>query len=138
LTFAWKLAVGPGDPNEYATALAQFLRQSDFGDIKTERIMTDDIWMVHAHKGECDLFVFELVSSNGFTKDLIRTFTGSSDEVFIVSRGSVHDYDSTWLAVTDEIYARILRKIGFARAARVLGVAAKPTCDARRLPWNKL
>ncbi len=137
LTLAWKLAVGPGDQNEYAKALAQFLRQRAFDAVKMEPVM-DDMWVVRAHKGECDLFAVELVSSKGWTRDLIRTFAGSSDDVFIVSRGSVYDYDSTWLAVTDEIYSRVLRKIGLVRAAPVLGVAATPKCAARRLPWNEL
>jgi hypothetical protein len=126
-----------GYSDDTSTAIAQFLFQRGFEDVKTEDVMAG-MRVVRAHKGECHLFVVELATSKGWTQDLIRTLTDASDELFIVSRGFVYDYDSTWLAVSDDIYFRTLRKIGLARAAAVLGVAATPICVARRLPWNRL
>lgn len=137
LTFAWKLAAGPGDPNETSVALAQFLSQRNFEDVKTEEVM-DGMWAVRAHRGECNLFVVEFASSKGWTRDLMRTLINASDQLFIVSRGSVHDFNSTWLTVSDELYVRVLRKIGLARTTPVLGVAASPTCAAGQLPWNEI
>ncbi len=136
VTFAWKLSVGPGDANGTYAALSQFLHDRGFNDVKTEEMM-DGMWAVRARKGECRLFVVEVDSGKGWTRNLMRTLTDASDELFIVFRGSAHDYDSTWSTVTDDIYFRILRRIGLARTAPVLGVAASPTCAARRLPWDK-
>jgi hypothetical protein len=137
LTFAWKLAAGPGDPNETSAALAQFLIQHDFQNVKTEEMM-DGMWAIRAHKGECRLFVVEAGAGKGWTRDLIGVFTDPSDQLFIVSHGSVYDYDSTWLTDTHDTYFAVLRKIGLARPAPVLGVAASPTCAGKRLPWNEL
>jgi hypothetical protein len=138
LTFIWKLAGGPGDPGETSSAVAQFLRQLHFEDVRIERGSLGDMWVVHAHRGECRLFVVELVSSNGWSRDLIQTLTDPSAELFIVSGGSVHDYSSTWLDAMDEIYLKTLRRIGFARAASSFAVVAAPMCAARQLPWNEL
>jgi hypothetical protein len=137
LTFAWKLAAGPADPSETSRALAQFLSHRDFEEVKTEEMM-DGMWAIRARKGECRLFVVEAGSRKGWTRDLIRIFTDTSDQLFTISNGSVYDYNSTWLTDTHDIYFRVLRKIGLARAAPVLSVAASPTCAAERLPWNEL
>jgi len=136
LTFAWKLAAGTGDPNEISETIAQFLRHHDFQDVKTEEAMPG-MWAVRGHRRECRLFVVE-VSSRGWTRDLMRSLADASDQLFIVSRGSVNEYDSTLRTVTDDIYVRILRKVGLARSVPILGVAASPTCAAERLPWREL
>jgi hypothetical protein len=136
LTFAWKLAAGAGDPNEIPKTIAQFLKYREFEDVRTEEVM-DGMWAVRARRGDCRLFVVE-VSSKGWTRDVIRTFADASDRLFVVVLGSVYAYDSTWLTVTNDIYVRVLRKIGLARRAPILGVAAAATCAAERLPWNEL
>ena len=136
LTFAWKLAAGAGDPNELPKTIAQFLKYRQFEEVRTEEVM-DGMWAVRARRGDCRLFVVE-VSSKGWTRDVIRTFVDTSDRLFVVVHGSVHEYDSTLLTVTNDIYVRALRKIGLARRAPILGVAAAATCAAERLPWNEL
>jgi hypothetical protein len=136
LTFAWKLAAGAGDPNEIPKMIAQFLKYRAFEDVRTEEVM-DGMWAVQARRGDCRLFVVE-VSSKGWTRDVIRTFADASDQLFVVVLGSVHAYDSTWLTVTNDIYVRVLRKIGLARLAPILGVAASPMCAAEQLPWHEL
>ncbi len=133
----WKLAGGPGNPNEPSAAAAQFLRQHDFEDVRTEGMAAGDMWIVRARRGECRLSVVELVSSTGWTRDLIRTVAGPSDELFIVSRGLVRDYSSTWLDVVGDIYLKTLRRIGLAHAASGFAVVATPLCAARLLPWNE-
>jgi len=137
LTFMWKLAGGPGDPSETSAAVAQFLRQLDFEGVSTEGGTLGHMWVVRAHRGECRLSIVELISSKGWTRDLIRTFTDPSDELFIVSGGSVYDYSSNWLDVINDIYLKTLRRIGFSRAASGFAVVAAPICAARQLPWNE-
>ena len=136
LTLAWKLAAGPDDPNESPKTIAQFLRLREFEEVTTEEVM-GGMWVVRAHRGECRLLVVE-VSSKGWTRELIGTFAKASDRLFIVFRGSVYEYDLNWLTVTNDIYARALRKLGLARATLMVGVAASPICAAERLPWNEL
>jgi hypothetical protein len=138
LTFVWKLAGGPGDPNETSTAVGQFLRRLDFEDIRTEGGTTGDMWVVHAHRGECRLSIVDLVSSKGWPRDLIKTFADPSEELFIVSRGVVYDYRSTWLDIIGDVYFKTLRRIGFTRATSGFAVVAAPMCAARQLPWNEL
>ena len=136
LTLAWKLAAGPDDPNESPKTIAQFLRLREFEEVTTEEVM-GGMWVVRAHRGECRLLVVE-VSSKGWTRELIGTFAKASDRLFIVFRGSVYEYVSTWRTVTNDIYARVLRKLGLARTTLMVGVAASPICAAERLPWNEL
>ena len=136
LTFAWKLAAGPDDPNEFPKTIAQFLKFREFEEVKTEEVM-GGMWAVRAHRGDCRLFVVE-VSSKGWTRELIRTFAQASDRLFIVFHGSIYEYDPTWLTVANDIYLRALRKLGLARSTLIVGVAAAPSCAAERLPWNEL
>jgi hypothetical protein len=134
----WKLADAPGDLNETWTSVGQFLRQLDFEDVRTEGGLMGGTWVVHAHKGECRLSVVELVSSKGWPRDLIKTYADPSEELFIVSRGVVYDYRSTWLDIIGELYFKTLRRIGFTRATSGFAVVAAPKCAARQLPWNEL
>jgi hypothetical protein len=136
LTLVWKLAAGPDDPREVPKTIAQLLRQREFENVKTEEVM-GGMWVVRAYRGECRLFVVEL-SSKGWTRELIRTFAESSDRLFIVLQGSVYEYDSTWRTAANDVYFRVLRKLGLARPTPILGVAASPICAVERLPWNEL
>jgi len=136
LTFAWKLAAGPGDPNEILQTIKQFLKHQEFETVEIEEVL-NGLWAVHARRGGCRMLVVE-VSSKGWTKELARTFADESDQLFTVVRGAVYEYNSTWLAITNDLYLRVLRKGRLARPAPILGVAASPQCDAERLPWNEL
>ena len=136
LTFAWKLAAGPGDPNEISETITQFLRHHEFDDVRTEEAMAG-MWVVRGRRGECRLFVVE-GSSRGWTRDVMRSLANASDRLFFLSHGSIYEYDSTWLTITSDIYVRTLRKIGLVRSVPILGVAASPICAAERLPWKEL
>ena len=136
MTFAWKLVAGLGDPHEIPKTIVQFLRHRGFETVKTEEVM-DGMWVVRAQQRDCRLLVVE-VSSKGWTRDVIRTFADTSDQLFLVVQGTVYEFDSNWLTVSNDIYIRVLRKIGLARSAPLLGVAASAACAADRLPWNEL
>lgn len=64
LTLAWKLAAISEDPSEVPHAIARFLTQRAFDDVKTQDVMGSSSMWVVARTADCRLFVFE-VTSNG-------------------------------------------------------------------------
>jgi hypothetical protein len=116
--------------------VTQFLRQLNFEDVEVEKVM-GDMWIVRARRGECHVSVVEL-STRGWTQELIKAFTEPSDDLFVVSGGSVYEDNATWLTAVHDIYIKILRRAGFARTSSGFRVAAAPTCAARQLPWKEL
>jgi hypothetical protein len=136
LTLLLKFAVGAEDPGEFNARIANFLAERGFKSVTIEEV-TSGIQLVRANSGECRLFVVD-VSGKGWTKELIRNLSGTDDRIFTVFRGAVYEQAPTWLTATNDLYFRILQKLGLARAGLVIGVSASPVCNAERLPWNEV
>ncbi len=136
LTFAWKLAVGADNPNEFTDRIVDFLAQRGFESVTSEEVV-DGLPLVRATKGECRIAVVER-SGNGWTRQLMRSHGNASDRNFIIFRGRIYDDEPTLLTAANDIYFRTLRRLGWGRAALVLGVIASPACDVGRLAWIEL
>ena len=93
---------------------------------------------VRAGGGACRLVVVKSPPF-GWDRELIRRQAAPGDEVFIVFGGKTYTEQPTWLTVSDFLWARFRRELGFeAEAAPVFGVIAAKSCAAERFPWREL
>ena len=86
LTLLFKFTVGAEAPGEFNARIANFLAERGFKSVTIEEV-TSGIQLVRANSGECRLFVVD-VSGKGWTKELIRSLSGTDDRIFTVFRSS--------------------------------------------------
>jgi hypothetical protein len=144
LTVGWKLAVRPADPGELGRIekdaqrkVADFLFRQHFAIAVTDK-MEEGHPAVRATAGFCRILVAKS-SAMGSDRDLIRRYVTAEDRVFVVFRGGIYAEQPTWLTVSDSLWSRFRRELGFKiEASPVLAVIATRNCEAERLPWNEL
>jgi hypothetical protein len=142
LTLGWKLAVREGGSTEATEKdaqrqVAEFLIHQHFTVVVSEQVAEGQP-IIRATVGACRILIAKSPAV-GWDRDLVRGYATATDRVFVVFRGNVYSDQPTWLTVSDFLWARVRREIGFkAQAAPVLAVIASTNCDAERLPWNEL
>jgi hypothetical protein len=144
LTLAWKVAVRPADPAELAERdnavqrkIVEFLARQHFV-VNVAGKMEEGEPSIRASAGACRLLVAKSPAL-GWDRDVIRRYASSGDRVFVVFRGKTYDEQPTFLTVSDFLWARFRRELGFGGdAAPVFAIVAGSICDAERLPWNEL
>ena len=144
LTLGWKLTVRPADPHELAQRekatqlrVAEFLTRNRFSVAVSDQV-EEGKPSIRATAGPCRLLVANSTAM-GWDRDLIRRNATDTDRVFVVFRGKVYPDQPTWLTVSDFLWARFRRELGFrAEAAPILAVIATTSCDAEQLPWDEL
>ena len=136
LTFGWKLVGGDQTSSKSKLNMIEFLSRHKFG--ITEQVIVAGMPVIDARAGACRMTVVE-ASPDGSSRDIIRHILGTTGHQFIVFRGNIYTKQPTWLTITDQLWSRSLRKLGFARRdAPVVAVSATARCDAERLPWYEL
>jgi hypothetical protein len=91
-----------------------------------------------ATTGACRMTVFEM-SPDGWTRDIARQILGESKHQFFVFRGTTYIEQPIWLTISDEVWSRAARKLGFAwHDAPVIAVSVAGPCHPERLPWDQL
>ena len=141
LTLGWKLAVRPGGAGvperEVQRWVAEFLVRQRFV-VSGTGTPVEGQPMLRAAAGPCRILVVN-ANSLGSDRDLVRRHANPADRVFAVFRGRVYGEQPTFLTVSDFLWARFRRELGFnAQAAPVLAVIATDSCEAERLPWDEL
>jgi hypothetical protein len=142
LTLGWKLAVRPGGSGELTeqdapVKVAKFLARQHF------TVSASEQWdegrpSISATAGMCRMLIARSPAI-GSDRDLIRRNATAADRVFVVFRGRIYAEQPTWLTVSDFLWSRLQRELGFkAQATPVLAVIATKSCDAEGLPWNEL
>jgi hypothetical protein len=143
ITLGWKLAVRPaadlGERNDKQVQLevAEFLARQHFSVASSEHIEAGRP-MIQATAGGCRMLIAKSPAI-GSDRDVLRRYAEAADQVFVVFRGKVYADQPDWLTVSDFLWARFRRELGFdARAAPVLAVIAGANCGADRLSWEEL
>jgi hypothetical protein len=138
LTLGWKLIEGGTASPESKIEIIDFLSRQGFE--VTERTW-DDYSFIDATTtttGACRMFVFE-ASPDGSARDIVRQIFGATQRQFFVFRGSIYTKQPTWLTMSDHLWSRTLRRLGFARRdAPVIAVSATGPCGPEQLPWDEL
>lgn len=142
LTFTWKLVA---TENQASDELQPKILQQNIGRFLenhnlhvTEDTPIDGVPVVRATSGDCSMIVAE-VSPDGATRYVMGQLARAMDHSFIVYRGHIYGEQPTWTAITQDWWARALRKLGIARSqASSIMVAATRSCGAERLPWAEL
>jgi hypothetical protein len=131
----WKLAGDEPALNGSRLDILQFLSRHKFN--VTEQIVAG-ISVFDASAGGCHMMVVE-ASPDGWTRDLIREILGANRPQFIVFRGAIYSEQPTWMTITDHLWTKSLRTLGFVRQDQpVIAVSASASCDAQGLPWDEL
>jgi hypothetical protein len=134
LTLGWKL-IGGETTSESKVDIFEFLSRHGFE--VTKRTL-GDVPFSDARAGACRMIVVE-VSPDGWTRDIIREISSTTEQQFIVFRGSTYTKQPTWLTISDHWWSQSLRKLGFSRRdAPVIAVSATGPCAPERLPWDEL
>jgi hypothetical protein len=133
LTLAWKLGVNAVGNDHVEEDVVAFLTSQGFKVAKDT-----NSGMILAVNGSC-LMHGMLILSNGADRDMIRSLVGADENLIFVHQGKVYQEQPVLLAVSAELWGRVLRKLGFTdRREFVLAVVAQRQCDADRLPWDQL
>jgi hypothetical protein len=143
-TLGWKLSVRPADLAEIQEQekaaqhrIADFLVRHNFVVAASER-MHEGRPTIRASAGECRLLIARSPAL-AWDRDVIRRQATASDRVFIVFRGRVYAEQPTWLTVTDKLWSRVRRELGFGgQETPVFAVIATASCNAERLPWDQI
>lgn len=142
LTLSWKV-VARSTAGEQLTArdvqisVAEFLVRQHFGVSISER-MEEGRPTITASSGACRILVAKSPAV-GWDRDQIRRYAEADDHVFVVFRGRVYADQPTFLTVSDALWSRFRRELGFSvQPNPVLAVVARTSCDAEGLPWNQL
>jgi hypothetical protein len=133
LTLAWKLSVKADGNDHLKEEVITFLTSQGF------KTATDtDSPMILAVNGSCRMHV-AVVSNNGADRDIIRSLVGADEDLIFVQQGKIYREQPILLAVSAELWVRVLRKMGLTdRREFVLAVVAQRQCDTDRLPWDQL
>jgi len=141
LTLAWKIPVGPEDPNHRTSEIIKFLANSGF-DVTFPGKLIDlqiDAPNIRAISGVCQMLIVE-ISPDGSERDEIHGFaTATAERVFIVFQGRVYAEQPVLLTLANNLWSRFLGKLRLARhITPVLAVIATESCAVQQLPWNLL
>jgi hypothetical protein len=142
LTIGWKVVARStaGDQvsdRDIQAAVAEFLARQHFAVSVSEKV-EESKPSVGANSGSCRILVARSPAV-GYDRDLIQRYAEADDHVFVVFRGQVYTDQPTFLTVSDALWSRFRRELGFAvEASPVLAVVAKTNCEAERLPWREL
>jgi hypothetical protein len=140
LTLGWKLAARQGVAQEPTQGqqlrVAEFLVRQHFtvaipnqGEARPT---------VRATAGPCQMVVTRS-DPIGWQTDEIHRSASKADRVFFVFGGRIYPQQPTWLTVSDLLWSRFRRELGFnVQATPVLAIIATTNCDAERLPWSQL
>jgi len=136
LTFTWKLVAEPPALYDTQGSVTRFLSAHDF-DV-TEQTPVGGISIVRATRGDCSMVVAD-ASSDGAKRYIMDHVARTMARHFVVFRGTIYDGQPTWLMITQDWWARFLRKLGISRSeAPPIVVAATFSCSAERLPWAEV
>jgi hypothetical protein len=141
LTLAWKV-IARATPHEQPTdrniqvRLAEFLIRQHFSVAMMERA-EEGKPAITANSGSCRMIVMRSPAL-GWDRDLVRRYADAGDQVFVVFRGRIYSDQPTFQTAVDALWSRFQRELGFtAWPSPVLGVVARTSCGADRLPWDK-
>ena len=142
LTLGWKVIVRAKSDDRptdrtIQVRLAEFLSREHFSVSLSERVEEGKPAIV-ANSGTCRILVIKSPALD-WNRDLNRRYADAEDQVFVVFRGRIYAEQPTFRTVLDVIEARFLRELGFRRwPSPVLAVVARLSCEADRLPWDRL
>ena len=144
VTLGWKLAVRPADWAEIQEQekgaqrkVAEFLVRQNFVVAASEK-MQEGQPTIRASAGACRLLVAKSPAL-AWDRDVIRRHATAADRIFVVFRGRVYAEQPTWLTVTDKLWSRFRRELGFrGEETPVFAVIATASCNAERLPWDQI
>jgi hypothetical protein len=135
LTLFWKLTVKADNDDRPKDDVIAFLARQGFHEIVTEDL---NFRGIRAVNGTCHVRII-MPSYYGADRDIIRDLVTADETMMFVHQGRVYQQQPILLAISAELWARALRKMGVAyRHTPVLAVVAQRQCDADRLPWDQL
>ena len=135
LTLFWKLTVKADNRDHPEDDVIAFLARQGFHEVVTEDL---NFRGIRAVNGTCHMRII-MPSYYGADRDIIRDLVTADETVMFVHQGKVYQQQPILLTVSAELWARALRKMGFAdHHTPVLAVVAKRRCDGDRLPWEEL
>jgi hypothetical protein len=141
LTLAWKV-IARATPHERPTdrniqvRLAEFLIRQHFSVSMMERA-EEGKPAITANSGSCRMIVMRSPAL-GWDRDLVRRYADAEDQVFVVFRGRIYSDQPTFQTAVDALWSRFQRELGFTVwPSPVLGVVARTSCGADRLPWER-
>ena len=142
ITLGLKLAARSAIPpalteKQIQLRVADFLVRQHFA-VTVAEVAEEGKPSVSATSAWCRMVVIQSPAL-GYQEDALRRYATADDQVFVVFAGKVYREQPTWLTVSDALWARFRRELGFnAQASPVLGVVAGRNCQADRLPWRDL
>jgi hypothetical protein len=132
LSFAWKIAVPPYQPDDLNGEVVEFFERNGFNVVVTDKLV------LHATTVSCRLLIATL-RPDGANRDLIRSLTGNPDRQFVVFRGDLYTHQPVFWTVIYYLYSRFLRELGLIRdIPPVIAIGANSSCDTDSLPWREL
>ena len=135
LTLAWKLTVRADNKDHLENDVIAFLTRHGFDAVVAEGTNFRRILAVNS---SCRMRMM-IASNDGADRDMMRSLVAADESLIFVHQGKVYQEQPILLTVSAEVWARALRKIGWAdRHKFVLAVVAQRQCDAARLPWDQL
>ena len=138
LTLGWKLLGEERTSSEAKVDIIEFLSRHG---LKVTKRTWGDVSFIDATTATtsaCRMILFE-VSPDGWTRDIARQIFGATQHQFFIFRGSTYTKLPTWLTISDHLWSRSLRMLGFARRdAPVIAVSATGPCGPEQLPWDEL
>jgi hypothetical protein len=133
LTLAWKLSVKANGNDHLEEDIVAFLTSQGFKAAKDTNSR-----MILALNGSCRMHVM-VAFNNGADRDTMRSLVRADENLIFVQQGKVYHEQPILLAVSTELWVRVLRKMGLTdRREFVLAIVAQRQCDADRLPWDQL
>jgi hypothetical protein len=93
---------------------------------------------IAAQSGGCRILVIRSPAI-GWDRDLVRRYAEEGDQIFVVFQGRIYADQPTFRTVFDALWSRFLRELGVRTwPSPVFAILARPSCEADRLPWEKL
>jgi hypothetical protein len=93
---------------------------------------------IAAQSGGCRILVIRSPAI-GWDRDLVRRYAEEGDQIFVVFQGRIYADQPTFRTVFDALWSRFLRELGVrVWPSPVFAILARPSCEADRLPWEKL
>jgi hypothetical protein len=93
---------------------------------------------IAARSGACRILIIRSPAI-GWDRDLIRRYAEAGDQLFVVFQGRIYADQPTLRTVFDALWSRFVKELGVrASPSPIFAIVAKPSCEADRLPWEKL
>jgi hypothetical protein len=93
---------------------------------------------IAAQSGGCRILVIRSPAI-GWDRDLVRRYAEEGDQIFVIFQGRIYADQPTFRTVFDALWSRFLRELGVRTwPSPVFAILARPSCEADRLPWQKL